>query len=59
MYKQGNEEASQAVVKASDANTMFTEMTQHLVNGGRDGGIVIKIKERSEKILARTIFRSS
>lgn len=32
MYKQGNEEASQAVVKASGANTMFTEMTQYLVN---------------------------
>lgn len=36
MYKQGNEEASQAVVKASDANTMFTEMTQRLVNGWWD-----------------------
>lgn len=33
MYKQGNEEASQAVVKAYDANTISTEMTQHLVNG--------------------------
>ncbi len=37
MYKQVNEEASQAVVKTSDANTMFTEMTQHLVNGWREG----------------------
>ena len=37
MYKQGNEEASQAVVKASDANTMFTEMV-HGWSVGRDGG---------------------